>query len=123
MSFGSLAPAVPHIEDGKLRALAVTGRARWPTLANVPTMAEAGHPDVEGENWQAVVVPAGTPREIVTLLNRGIIAILGSPEMKERLAAVGFEQLIRTADESDVQIQTEVGRWAKVIRQAGLKAE
>jgi len=123
MSFGSLAPAVPQIEDGKLRALAVTGGARWRSFPNVPTMAEAGYSDVEGENWQAIVVPADTPREIVTLLNREIVAILGSPEIKERLAAVGFEPLIRSADESDVQIQTEVTRWAKVIRAAGLNAE
>jgi len=88
MSFGSLAPAVPQIEDGKLRALAVTGKARWPTLANVPTMTEAGYPAVEGENWQAVLVPAGTPGDIITLLNREIVKVITLPDMKERLAAL-----------------------------------
>jgi tripartite-type tricarboxylate transporter receptor subunit TctC len=123
MSFGSLAPAVPQIEDGKLRALAVTGKARWPTLANVPTMTEAGYPAVEGENWQAVLVPAGTPGDIITLLNREIVKVITLPDMKERLAALGFEPRAGTPDDSAAQIKTEVAKWATVIRQAGIKAE
>ena len=61
---GSPAPALPQIEEGKLRALAVTSKTRWKTLPDVPTMAEIGYTDIEGENWQAVLVPAGTPKEI-----------------------------------------------------------
>jgi tripartite-type tricarboxylate transporter receptor subunit TctC len=123
MSFGSLAPAVPQIEDGKLRALAVTGKTRSQTMPDVPTMTEAGYPDIEGENWHAVLVPAGTPSEIVALLNRAIVKIMALADMKERLAAVGFEPLANTSDESAAQIGTEVAKWAKVIRQAGIKAE
>ena len=123
VSFGSLAPAVPQIQDGKLRALAVTSKTRSQTLPDVPTMTEAGFPDIAGENWQAFLVPAGTPSEIITLLNREIVRIIARPDMKERLAAVGFAPLANTADESAAQIGTEVAKWAKVIRQAGIKAE
>ena len=76
-----------------------------------PTMTEADHPDVEGENWQAVLVPAGTPPDIVALLNREIVGIMAMPEMKERLAAVGFAPLAHTHDESAAQIKAE-DRWA-----------
>jgi tripartite-type tricarboxylate transporter receptor subunit TctC len=123
ISFGSLAPALPQIEDGKLRALAVTGKTRSPRLPGVPTMTEAGHPGVEGENWQAVLVPTGTPADIVALLNREIVGIMATPEMKERLAAVGFTPLAHTHDESAAQIKAEVAKWAKVIRAAGIKVE
>ena len=98
--------------------------AKRPTLMpGVPTMTEAGYPDIEGENWQAVLVPAGTPREITTLLNREIAAIIALPDMKERLAAVGFEPVASTPDTSAAQIGSEVAKWAKVIRAAGIKVE
>src|SRR6266699_1116136 len=73
ISFGAAAPAVALIKDGKLRALAVTGKARSPTLPEIPTMAEAGFPEVEGATWTAVVVPAGTPKDIVVELHRMIV--------------------------------------------------
>ena len=77
--FGTPPPALPYFKDGKLRALAVTSKARVPTLPDVPTMAEAGYPDVEGVSWFAVAVPAGTPKEIVALLNREIVKIMALP--------------------------------------------
>jgi tripartite-type tricarboxylate transporter receptor subunit TctC len=86
-------------------------------------MIEAGYPDVEGENWQAALVPAGTPAEIITLLNREIVKAIALPEMKERLATLGFEARASTSDDSAAQIKAEVAKWATVIRQAGLRAE
>jgi tripartite-type tricarboxylate transporter receptor subunit TctC len=86
-------------------------------------MTEAGYLAVEGENWQAVLVPAGTPGDIITLLNREIVKVITLPDMKERLAALGFEPRAGTSDDSDAQIKTEVAKWATVIRQAGIKAE
>jgi tripartite-type tricarboxylate transporter receptor subunit TctC len=71
ISFGSMAPAVPLVKDGKLRALAVTTKARSQAPSSVPTVTESGYPEVEGHSWFAVVVPAGTPKEIATLLSRG----------------------------------------------------
>ena len=76
MSFTTLSPAVPHIKDGKLRALAVTSRTRSQTVPDVPTMTEAGYPDIEGDTWVGVLAPAGTDPQIITLLNREIVKIM-----------------------------------------------
>jgi tripartite-type tricarboxylate transporter receptor subunit TctC len=120
---GSPAPALSQIEEGKLRALAVTSKTRWKTLPGVPTMAEVGYTDIEGENWQAVLVPAGTPKEVITLLNQEVIKIVMLPDIKERMAALGFEPVANTPDESAFQIRTEIAKWAKIIRAANIKAE
>src|SRR5207245_1821296 len=80
VSFGSMAPAVPLVKDGKLRALAVSTKTRSQALTHVPTMTEAGYPDIEGESWFAAVVPAGTPKEIIALLQREIARAMNQPD-------------------------------------------
>src|SRR5499425_3609824 len=79
ISFGSTAPAVPLVKDGKLRALAVSSKGRSPALPDVPTMTESAYPEVAGESWFAVVVPAGTPKDIVALLHREIVKAMALP--------------------------------------------
>jgi tripartite-type tricarboxylate transporter receptor subunit TctC len=123
ISFGAMAPAVPLIKDGKLRALAVTSKKRSPALPDVPTMAEAGYPEVQGSSWTAMFVPAGTPNDIVAQLNRMIVGIVGLPDIKERLAALGIEPVGGSAAECDAFVRAEMDKWSKVIRAAGLKAE
>jgi tripartite-type tricarboxylate transporter receptor subunit TctC len=123
ISFGAMAPAVPLIKDGKLRALAVTGHARSPTLPEIPTMAEAGFPEVEGSTWTAVVVPAGTPKDIITKLNRLIAEGLTQPEVKERLAAMAYVPIGNSPDECTEFFKAEISKWSKVIKDAGLLAE
>jgi tripartite-type tricarboxylate transporter receptor subunit TctC len=123
LCFGTPPPALPHLKDGKLRALAVTSKARVPTLPDVPTMAEAGYPDVEGESWFAVAVPAGTPKEIVALLNREIVKIMALPDIKERLATLGFDSIASSPEEFGEQIRADFEKWGKVIRAANIKAE
>ena len=123
ISFGVPAPAVPLIADGKLRALAVTSKTRSHALPDVPTMAEAGYPHIEGNAWYAVIVPAGTPKDITTLLHREIVKIIALPDMKERLATLGFDPVANTPDEFAAEIKTEIATWAKVIRTAGIKME
>ena len=122
ISFGASAPAVPHVKDGKLRALALTGKTRSPGLPDVPTMAEAGYPAIEGEAWFAFVVPAGTPKEIVTLLHREIVKAVGLPDVKERLTALGFDPVGSTPAELTALIKSDAVKWGAVIRQAGIKA-
>jgi tripartite-type tricarboxylate transporter receptor subunit TctC len=122
ISFGSTAPAVPHIVDGKLRGLAVTGKTRTPALPQVPTTVEAGYPEIMGETWFGAVVPAGTPREISAWLHRAIAKVLALPDVKERAAAIGFETVGGTPGEFAAQIKIDEARWAKVIREAGIKA-
>jgi tripartite-type tricarboxylate transporter receptor subunit TctC len=123
ISFGAMAPAVPLVKDGKLRALAVTSKARAAVLPEVPTMAEAGYPDVEGSSWTAVVVPAGTPKEIVAALHRMIAAIVALPDIKERLGALGYEPIGSTPDQCNEFFKTEMAKWSKVIRASGIRAE
>jgi tripartite-type tricarboxylate transporter receptor subunit TctC len=122
LSFGTPPPALPHLKDGKLRALAVTSKARVPTLPDVPTMAEAGYPDVEGESWFAVAVPAGTPKEIAALLNHEIVKAMALPDVKERLATLGFDSIASTPEEFGARIRTDTEKWGKVIRAANIKA-
>jgi tripartite-type tricarboxylate transporter receptor subunit TctC len=123
IGFASAATAAPQVKDGKVRALAVMGRARLPVLPDVPTMAEAGYPEVEVEDWLAFLAPAGTPREIVALLHREIVDIIAMPEMKERLATLGLVPVGNTPAEFAAQIRTEIGQRAKIIRDAGIKAQ
>jgi tripartite-type tricarboxylate transporter receptor subunit TctC len=123
ISFGAMAPAVPLIKDGKLRALAVTTKNRSQALPDVPTMAEAGYPEVQGSSWTAMFVPAGTPKDIVAQLNRLIVGIVALPDIKERLVALGIEPVGGSTAECDAFVRAEMDKWSKVIRDAGLKAE
>jgi tripartite-type tricarboxylate transporter receptor subunit TctC len=123
ISFGAMAPAVPLIKNGDLRALAVTGKTRSPTLPDIPTMAEAGFPEVEGATWTAVVVPAGTPKEIITKLHDMIVAGLGQADVKEKLAAMAYVGIGNSPEECTAFFKGEMAKWGKVIQDAGLKAE
>jgi tripartite-type tricarboxylate transporter receptor subunit TctC len=123
LSFGAVTPAVPLVKDGKLRALAVTSKTRSTALPATPTMAEAGYPDVEGTSWAAVVVPAGTSKEIIAQLHRMIVASVAMPDVKERLDALGFEPVVNTPDECTRFFRAEMAKWSKVIKEAGLRAD
>jgi tripartite-type tricarboxylate transporter receptor subunit TctC len=123
ISFGALAPAVPLIKSGGLRALAVTGKIRAPTLPDTPTMAEAGFPEVEGATWTAVVVPKGTPQDIVAELHRLIVASLASTDVKDKLAAMAYAPIGNSPAECEAFFKDEMAKWGKVIKDAGLKAE
>jgi tripartite-type tricarboxylate transporter receptor subunit TctC len=123
ISFGSTAPAVPLVRDGKLRALAVSTKKRSAPLPDILTMAEAGYPEVAGESWFVVVVPAGTPRDIIALLHRDIAKVVGLPDMKERLATLGYEPVVSTPEDCAALMKSEMTRWAKVIRDAGIKGQ
>jgi tripartite-type tricarboxylate transporter receptor subunit TctC len=122
IAFTSLPPAVPQIKDGKLRALAVTSKLRSLALPDAPSMAEAGYPEVVGEGWFAFIVPAGTPKEITTLLHREIVGIIALPDIREKMATLGFEAVGNTPDEAATLFRSESAKWAKVIREAGVKA-
>jgi tripartite-type tricarboxylate transporter receptor subunit TctC len=123
ISFGAMAPAVPLVKDGKVRALAVTGKARSQALPDVPTMAEAGFPEVEGSTWTAVLVPAGTAKNVIAQLNRMIVGALALPETKERLAAMGNVPIGNSPDQCTEFFKAEMAKWSKVIKAAGLRAD
>lgn len=123
IAFTALPPAIAHIKDGKLRALAVLSLKRVQALPDVPTAAEAGIPGHEGDTLTGIVAPAGTPREIIDRLNAEIRKLVALPEVKERLEALGFNPVANRPEEFGERIRTETGRWAKVIRDANIKIE
>jgi len=115
--FSTPPPVVQHIKEGTLRALAVMSKARSQILPDVPTIAEAGYPDFEGEEWLGILVPAGTPKEIIALLNREIVRIIALPDIRAQLAALGFEPVAAaTPEEFAARIKAETEKWGKVIR-------
>jgi tripartite-type tricarboxylate transporter receptor subunit TctC len=123
ISFGAAAPAVPLIKAGQLRALAVTGKDRSPALPDVPTMTEAGYPEVIGVTWTAVAVPAGTPKEIIAQLRDLIAKGLATQDVKDKLAAMAYVPIGNTPEECAAFFKSEMATWGKVIKDAGLKAE
>jgi tripartite-type tricarboxylate transporter receptor subunit TctC len=121
--FASPSPAAQQVIDGKLRGLAVTSKERSGALPDVPTTAEAGYPAIAGDNWQGIVVPAGTPSEIIAFLHQELVAIMKLPEVTERFAALGFEPVASTPEEFARHARAEFDKWAKVIRESNIKAQ
>ena len=120
--FASPSPAAQQVVDGRLRGLAVTSKSRSQALPDVPTMAEAGYANIAGDNWQAVVVPSGTPRAIIAFLHREIVKIIALPDVQERLAALGFEPVASTPEEFAQRARAESETWARVIQASNIKA-
>jgi tripartite-type tricarboxylate transporter receptor subunit TctC len=123
ISFGAMAPAVPLIKAGQLHALAVTGKARSPALPDIPTMAEAGFPEVEGATWTAVAAPAGTPKDIVEKLNGMILASLAQADVKAKFAAMAYVPIGSGPKDCQAFFESELAKWGPVIKEAGLKAQ
>jgi tripartite-type tricarboxylate transporter receptor subunit TctC len=123
ISIGSLLQTLPHIRSGKLKALATGGAKRSPALPEVPTVAEAGVPGYEANNWWGIVAPAATPPAIVRKLNTDIAAILATPETQKWFISEGGEAVSRTPEDFRKWILSEMAKWGKVVRQAGIKAE
>jgi len=118
-----LPPAVPQIKEGSLRALALTSKMRSRTLPDIPTVAEAGYPILEGDQWLGVFVPATTPKEIIATLHHRIVETVALPDMKGRLEALEFYPIESTPEEFADRIRVELERWRTVIRVANIKPE
>jgi tripartite-type tricarboxylate transporter receptor subunit TctC len=123
VAFTALPPALASIQEGKLRGLAVLAGKRVTGLPDVPTMAEAGVPDQEADTLTGIVVPVGTPPEIVELLHREIVKIVALPDVQEKLAALGFISIADAPAEFAARLKSEFAKWAKVIKDAGIKAD
>jgi len=123
IAFVVLTPVVPHVKEGKLRALAVTTGKRSPALPDVPTLAEVGLPDQECDTIQGVLAPAGTPEPIIAMLYREIDKAMAEPEVAEKMLALGFEKIASTPTEFARRIRTDIPKWAKVIQMANIRVE
>jgi tripartite-type tricarboxylate transporter receptor subunit TctC len=123
MMFDTTVVAGPHIESGKLRALAVSSAKRVPSMPNVPTVAESGVPGYEVVSWQAIFAPAGTPKAIVDRLHAEIAKIMATPEMQDRLAKLGMQGSDMSAEQLGAFQRAEVAKWAAVIKEANIKLE
>lgn len=113
----------PHVQAGKLVALATTGAKRTPFMANVPTVAESGYPDFEAVNWYAFVAPGKTHGEILDYWNRELVKVLKDPQVNAELAKHGLEPAPGTRDELASYIDRESEKWGKVVRDAKITAE
>lgn len=120
--FGGIAQSAKLVEAGRLRAIAVSGARRSPALPNVPTVAESGLPGFEAGSWYGLLAPAATPRPVVERLNQEVLRVLKLPDVRERLLAEAFEIPLDSPEEFAAHIRADVPKWAKVIKEAGIKA-
>jgi tripartite-type tricarboxylate transporter receptor subunit TctC len=121
--FATAASAIPHVQSGKIRGLAVTTLNRSKLVPDLPTVAEAGLPGFEANNWYGLVVPAKTPKPIVDRLNKEMVAVLNLPEIREVLFRQGLDAHPSTPEAFGKYIQAETAKWAKVIKASGAKPE
>ena len=121
--FALLPECLPHVKSGKLRALAVTTDSRYPLLPDVPTVSEAGIKGIEISSWNGLMVPSGTPREIVTKANEQVTKITNSTAMKARIIALGFQPVAMGVSDSENFVKADIQRLAKIIREASIKAD
>ena len=120
---GNMPPTVPHIKAGKLRALAVTTKTRSALMPELPTIADSGLPGYETVAWFGVLAPAGTPPEIVGKLSMEIGKIARSPEMRERLVAMGAEPVGGTPEEFKAVIDRDIAKWKPLAQKVGIKVD
>jgi tripartite-type tricarboxylate transporter receptor subunit TctC len=123
MQFATVAPTLQNVRDGKLRALATTGRKRVSALPEVPTMIESGVKDYDVALWIAYVTPAGTPDAVVGRLNREMVAILNDPETAEALRKQGFDPDPGPPEAVSARVRSEVEQWRALVAKTGIKPE
>jgi tripartite-type tricarboxylate transporter receptor subunit TctC len=123
LMFSNALPALPAVKSGRLRPLGITALRRSTIMPDVPTVAEAGLPGFEVRQIYGVLAPAGTPRDVVRRLNQEIGKVMQGEDIRGRLLADGSEALTSTPEELEKSIVAEIGKWTRVIRQAGIKEE
>jgi tripartite-type tricarboxylate transporter receptor subunit TctC len=123
MFFGAANQLLPHLRSGRLRALAVSGVKRLPSLPDVPTMDEAGVKGYEADVWLALAAPGGTPAPVIDQINRETHKVMTAPDVKSKLSEQGIEVLVSTPQQMNQRAAGDLKRWTEIIRTAGIKAQ
>lgn len=123
VGFATTPSVIGHVKSGKLRGLAVTTAARSPATPDLPTVAEAGLKGYEAGTWYGLLVPVATPKDVVSRLPADSMKVLGMADAKQRLDAAGFEALGSTPEQFAAYIRSEVDKWGKVVRTAGVRVD
>jgi tripartite-type tricarboxylate transporter receptor subunit TctC len=123
LSMANMLSALPHVKNGRLRAIGVTGAKRASVAPDIPTIAEAGVPGYEVVQWFGVLAPAHTPRDIIARLHAGIVRVVQDPVIRERFSSDGAETVGSTPEEFAAVIRADLSKWSKVIKDAGIKPE
>ncbi|WP_341897924.1 tripartite tricarboxylate transporter substrate binding protein [Ferrovibrio terrae] len=123
MMFTDLASGIGNVKAGRMRALAVTTAKRSALVPDLPSMEEAGVPNFDLNSWNGVFAPAGTPADIIARLNAELVKIVARPEVKDKLAQIGFDAFTSTPAELDAFVRSELVKWAKLVKDAGIEAE
>lgn len=123
MSFSPVPLVLPHARTGRLKVLGVTTAQRSKIVPQMPTIAESGLPGYEVTQWYGMQAPAATPRQIVTRLNAEVQAILGMPDIVEKLSAQGAEPAPTTPEALDAYVKSEVAKWGRVVKASGAKVD
>ena len=123
MMFSNMSACLPHVKAGKIRGLAVSSMERVAAAPEIPTVAESGVPGFEAETWFGLLAPAATPPEIIRRLNADVLKALTKPDVKEKLASLGLTITGSTPEKFSAYIKSEYSKWAKVIKDAGIKME
>lgn len=121
--FGDVPTIMGQVQAGKLKPLAATSTKRSDIFPNVPTFVEEGFPGVVGDNWDAILAPAGTPQPAIVKFNAALVEALNDPDLRARLKAAGTEPAPSTPEEFEKYLREEIARWGKVIRDKGIKAD
>jgi tripartite-type tricarboxylate transporter receptor subunit TctC len=122
-TFGNISQEIGFVKAGRMRALAVTGTKRNPALPELPTVAEAGVPGYEFETWFVVAAPKGTPRAVVDTLNSQIRKVLSAPDQVKFYEERGLSVIASTPEEATAHLENEQKKWARVIKERGIKAQ
>ena len=123
LTFDSLVQSMPYIKSKMLRPLAVLGATRSPLLPEVPTVAESGVPGYELTNWFGLTVPVSTPRETVVKLHADFVKVLQQSDVREKLAGMGADVVGNTPEQFGAYLRTETAKWAKLVKDAGIRGE
>jgi len=121
IGFPATSSVLPHVRAGKLRALAVTSAKRSSMAPNVPTLSEAGVPGFNVSSWYGIVVPAGTPKAIIKRVHDAVVVAIRNPEVRKRFGSTDLELVGSDPEKFGTFIRSEVAKWAKVIKESGMR--